>query len=230
MPGQAVCRGVAGGLARVPGLRQAPAMRKRTPLAVAVATVVAGAGCQPMNAYVDGAHLPDADGVIAVEPGPTLVIKPDTDVAALAIPQAGAVRLAIDRAVPWPRVETLIQRVAAAGARPVFLVGVRDKIHAFRLNDTLAPGDRIRLLATSDGKACVGKTGVDEMRCFQGSDRRYVHRAFVRENVREAVKEYELHDVEVRADPSVEWANVVRAIDGARTCCGKTEVRAALMP
>ena len=67
------------------------------------------------------------------------------------------------------------------------------------------------------------------MRCFQGGDRRHVHRAFGREHIREAVKAYERHEVRVRVDPAIEWADAIRAVDGARTCCGDTRVAAALV-
>ena len=46
--------------------------------------------------------------------------------------------------------------------------------------------------------------------------------------MRETVKKWERTDVAVTIDPATEWADALRAIDGARTCCGTTEVRVAL--
>ena len=42
----------------------------------------------------------------------------------------------------------------------------------------------------------------------------------MREIVRHAVDGYKLPVVHVKPDESQSWADAVRAIDGARTCCG----------
>jgi hypothetical protein len=197
---------------------------------LALAAALALGGCENnLLAYVDGALLPDADQSIDAPAGPTLVVKPETDVAAVAIPSGPVVRLAVDRAVPWIRVEELTKRVEATGARPALLVGQRTHVRAFVLRDPLPPGDQVQVRVDDDGQHCVSKTGVLEMRCTKGAGR-HVHRTFVREDVREAVKEYGLLGVEVRVAPTVEWADVVRAIDGARTCCFETKVASALAP
>ena len=48
------------------------------------------------------------------------------------------------------------------------------------------------------------------------------------EEIRAAHDEWGLSDVDVLVPDDVEWADVVRTIDGARTCCGKVEIRVAL--
>jgi hypothetical protein len=111
----------------------------------------------------------------------------------------------------------------------VLLVGQRTHVHAFQLRDTLSGKEAIQVRVDDDGQHCVSKTGVLEMRCTKGAGR-HIHRTFVREDVREAVKEYDLSEVEVRVNPSAEWADVVRAVDGARTCCFEKKVLAAVAP
>jgi hypothetical protein len=204
-------------------------MRALLAIAVGVSLSWLASCSNNMLAYVDGALLPDADGVIPAEEGPTLVVKPDTAEAQLEIPRGKVVRLAIDRAVTWARVEPLIERVKASGAKPVLLVGQRTRIHAFQLRDALSGKDAIQVRVDDDGQHCVSKTGVLEMRCTKGAGR-HIHRTFVREDVREAVKEYQLSEVEVRVNPSAEWADVVRAVDGARTCCYEKKVLSAIAP
>jgi hypothetical protein len=69
-------------------------------------------------------------------------------------------------------------------------------------------------------KACVSPPGAEERVCSARPDGKHVDRAFVREIIRQAVKQYGLTAVHVRPQAELEWADVVRAVDGARTCCG----------
>ena len=62
----------------------------------------------------------------------------------------------------------------------------------------------------------------------QGLDEKHIHRAFVRGNVDEAARAYQLREVQVRVEPDVEWADVVRTVDGARTCCGSKRLAVAI--
>ena len=64
---------------------------------------------------------------------------------------------------------------------------------------------------------------------MQGADKKHVQRAFVRETIRDAVKAYGITDVDVMVTPDLQWADVVKTIDGARTCCGDTDVRVKLL-
>jgi hypothetical protein len=190
-------------------------------------------GCdgRRMEARIDGALLPETDGT-GVDPapaGPTLVVRLETDEATLAVPAGPNVRLAIDRAVPWRRVEALIARVERAGAKPVLLVGDRHRVRAIALRDPLSGEAAIQMLATTTGKACVGPPDSSEMRCVQGLDEKHIHRAFVRGNVEDAIKAYKIREVVVAVQPEVEWADVVRALDGARTCCGRKRTPVALV-
>ena len=177
------------------------------------------------HAKVDGILLPQARGVVDAPDGPTLKI-PGDDLTTL--PEGPIVRLAIARDVPWKTVDALLVRIEAAGKRPVLLVGKRLKVREFVINEELENSESIALTATADGKSCVSPPGVPEAKCVQPLDKDRIDRAHTRKLVREAVKGYKLTDVNVEVPLNLGWADVVRTIDSARTCCKGTEVRVQL--
>ncbi len=198
-------------------------------VAIAAAALLGGCGARsnPYEATIEGVLLADADQVI---PAPAAASAPLVKVTVAApdpTPAAGPVRLAIERKVPWGRVHALLGRYAAAGGEPALLVGKRDVVHAWVLSDEIT-GPAIQVTSTPDGKFCVGPPTVELAKCVQSSDKLHINRAFVREILRDAVKEYELTEVEVHAVSGLEWADVVRTVDGVRTCCGKTVIKARL--
>ncbi|MCA9680338.1 MAG: hypothetical protein H6708_12450 [Kofleriaceae bacterium] len=209
-----------------PLIRSSPVRSSALALAALALAAGATAGCgpNPYEARIEGVLLADADNVAAPGTGPLVKLT-----ATGAEPEllAGAVRLAVERTVPWSRVAAALQRAAAAGATPTILVGNRDQVHGFVLSDDVT-GPAIQVTSTPDGKFCVGPPTSELAKCVQSSDKRHVNRAFVREIIRDAVKAYDLTDVEVHVTPDLEWADVVRTIDGARTCCGKTVPRVKL--
>jgi hypothetical protein len=143
------------------------------------------------------------------------------------LPDATEIRLAIHRDVSIGEVEELIERLEAAGKKPILLAANRRKLGAYKLRDELQ-GEAIRIFTNMEGKACVSPPGVAEAKCVQRSDRKHISRAFVRELTREATRAYGLADVTVESPPKLGWADVVRAIDGARTCCKETKPRVTL--
>jgi len=170
--------------------------------------------------------VPQATGVIDAEEGPTLHV-PGDDTSVL--PDGPVVRLAISHDVKWTEANALIKRVEAAGKRPVLLVGKRHKLRAFQLSDGEIDMDKaIALTATADGKSCVAPPGSDEAKCVQPLDRVRIDRAYTRKLVREASDAYGLTDVDLQVARSLPWADVVRAIDGARTCCKDRTIRVKL--
>ncbi|MCE9572639.1 MAG: hypothetical protein K8W52_05740 [Deltaproteobacteria bacterium] len=178
---------------------------------------------------IDGAWIPACDQTIVPEDGPTVVILPATHEEDVALPHAPAVRIAADGQVSWRRVKAVRDRLIAAGARPVLLVGGHGDIHALALEDKLHDGKHLHLAATNDGKFCLGHPDSDQLYCVKGSDEHNISAAFIREAMRKAIGEYKLYDVEVTVDPAMGWTNVVRALDGVRTCCYETAVRASLV-
>jgi hypothetical protein len=191
-----------------------------------IAAVASGAGACEGNrqARVGEALLAQADSFVAAEAGATLAVT-ERDVTAL--PSAPVVRLAIDVGVPWGRVVELLERIEAEGKRAVLLVGNRRGVAGFRLYDALE-GEPIELLTYPDGKACVKPRESIEAACVQSAAAKHIDRAYVREFVREARKAYDLRDVEVEIPPELTWGDVVRAIDGARTCCKDGSMRVAI--
>jgi hypothetical protein len=170
-------------------------------------------------AYVGKAMLPECDGVIAAPSGEDVILLPsDTQTI---IPTAPVIRIAADRFVAWNKVRDVARQVEAQGSQPVFLVGVNNKIRAFELSEELSGELAIRVTATADGKACVQRPGSELASCVQSVSGQHIERASVREFVEEAMKETGLTEVEVAAEATLGWADVVRTIDGARTCCGK---------
>ncbi len=205
-------------------------MRPLHLLLVVVAGLAVFPGCGKPKGYdakVDGIVLAQADGVIDAEPGPTLRL-PGDDQAKL--PDGPVVRLAIARKVPWGEVHQMLERIEAAGKKPVLLVGKRFHVKAFVLSQKLKGKESIALTATPDFKACVSPPGVDEAKCVQAVDKSYIDIAHTRTLVREAVKGYHLTDVNVEIAPNLPWADVVRTIDGARTAVRGTEIRVELRP
>lgn len=204
-------------------------MSRRAALALAVALAAAvGCGSGGTGLYevrVGGALLADADGVapLAAPEAPLLELVaggPDP-----AVPAGGAARLAIGRTVRWRRIEPVLRALADAGVRPELLVGFRDAVRAFALSDGPLDGPAIAVTATADGKFCVGPPSTNLAKCVQTSDRTNINRGFVREIVRDAVRAYQLQDVDVLLAPDLRWADVIHTVDGARTCCGKTAIR-----
>lgn len=187
-------------------------------LAVAILALIA---CDNRHeARVGPALLPQANATVAAPAGTTtVVIMPG---ATPTVP-AGPVALAIDVNVPWTQVEALVR----ATPTPTLLVGYYNRTRAFPFEDALAAGPSLRLTATAGGKFCVRAPGVELAYCLESADRRHISAAFVREVMRKAVAEYGLTQARLDIDPTILWADLVRTLDGTRTCC-KVPVQVAL--
>jgi hypothetical protein len=169
-----------------------------------------------LDAKVGGALLPQALDVGPAGEGPTVVVLPGKPAPELA---AGPVRLAIDHAVPWSELAPLLDAADKAGAKPTFLVGQRNRIHGFRLSDELKDEYTLRFRPTSVGKFCLSPPGTHEAYCVETGTRRHISAVYVREAVQKAVAEYGITQAWVVPDPDSRWGDIVRTIDGARTCC-----------
>ena len=192
-------------------------------LAVAAAPACGSGGSGSYFVKVGKVTLAEADGVEAPEPGPVVELGPGDDAPLPAIP-AGAkvVQIAADRDQPYARVRDLVLAVQKAGARPVLLVAEKGKAMALP-HTGAATAQSILVVTEMEGesaKACISPPDAVERQCTMRDGSKHVDRAFVREIVRHAVTGYNLQVVHVKPDPSQSWADAVRAIDGARTCCG----------
>jgi hypothetical protein len=199
---------------------------------LAAALLLGAAACgDNSDATVGGVLLAQADGVTEPPDGVNLAVDLDTIDKAVVPAGAKVVRLAIGRKVHWNQVQALAARVQAAGARPIYLVGNWNKTRAFAIEDTWPGGNHaITITDYIDGKACIQPPGSIEAKCVQSATKNYIEEAYVRELVREQVKMFDLPLVEVDLPASLTWADVVRTIDGARTCCEGTTVRVRLKP
>jgi hypothetical protein len=190
--------------------------RPVSPARVAVLLFVCSSlGCSPGEPKVGRSWLAEADGTVPAPEGATI------EVGVTPIPSrlAGPVRVAIDRDVPYPQAIEALRAIERAGGQPMPLVAVRTHIEAVPPPRPRA-GDAIKLSARTEGKACVSPPDNDEATCVSRTDHLHIDRAFVRQLLAQAVKEYGLRRVNVIIDPALTWADALRAIDGARTCCG----------
>lgn len=208
-------------------MRQLTAMQAgRWFRALALVPPLACAGaCQPVDVTVGRARLAQADGVAPAPPGPTIEVGPDGPAPAAPV-GGGPVRIAADRDAIWAEIVRAAQAVTAAGGEPVLLVATRARKIAAMPAAAPAPETTegvILLEVRADGTACVRPPGSIESWCIKRrlQDGR-VERALVREHVRAAVKNGGGTHVHVRAVLSLRWGDVVRAVDGARTCCPGT--------
>jgi hypothetical protein len=190
----------------------------RSLLAVVVAVLVVGAlasACQQSEPVVGKAYLIEALGTRPAPEGPTIEVGHDTIPAAL----HGPVRVAIDRDVPYTYAVAMLQRIKVAGGDPVPLVAVREHVEGLVAPDAKT-GEAINLWADRDGQTCIAPHDSPTATCIVPQALKHIDRAFVRDVMAKAVREYELTRVHVMVDPSLSWGDAVRAIDGARTCCG----------
>lgn len=191
--------------------------------AITLSTDACSTACDtPKQANIDGAELAQAKGVFKAEPGDATIVLTAKSLEP-EIPEGKTIRLAVERTVQWKHVNPVLDRLDAAHKKIIYLVGKRRHVRAFHLREKLKVDSKhaFRLIASHKGRSCVAPAGSAEMSCVQRIDKKHIDRAFTRDIVRTAHKNYGLSDVIVEVDAELEWADVVRAVDAARTCCDK---------
>ena len=130
----------------------------------------------------------------------------------------------------WRRVKAVADRLQAQGSRAVYLcgMGVTDKVAAFVPTEQLQPGEHLVFDAGHEGDFFIAR-GNDKGTEVKAFDHEHIAKSFIRETMGPLVAESHIHDVEVRADPHMDWADLVRAVDGSRTCCDGVSMRASLI-
>jgi len=137
-------------------------------------------------------------------------------------PSAAEIRLVAGQRQQWREVRKAVAALEGAGKTVRLLSAQRRRIGEFVLYDEL--GDRpIEVVTRTNGQACVRLPGVKEAKCVQRADAKHIDRAHLRQLVREAIKVSKLREVAVYVPGDMEWADVVRAVDAARTCCKETQ-------
>jgi hypothetical protein len=205
-------------------------MTSRVLGSIALVLLAAATACKGKGvAAVEGVVLAQADlATEAPSDGALLVIDKDPP-GPVTVPTDKRVRVAFHWGVSWKAASEVIRQLESAGREVVLLVGQRSHVMAFALSQPLEAPRPITVYATyTTGKACVQAPGAREAKCVQSADKKTLDRAGLRSTVREAVRKLGIYDVEVEVDPELPWGDVVRALDGARTCCFDEPVRARL--
>lgn len=193
----------------------------------ALVALAGAAGCSNrFEAKVEGVLVAECDSgeklTDEMKKAPRLLVRADPQVPdeQLPLPASGAVQLVIERDVPWARVETLLAIVESKKLEAIIVAGQTHELRRFRLNDTLTGAPKFTITGDAKGKFCVQTAQLPQAYCVAGAGK-HIHRAFVRETVRDVVKKWEMTEATAYVDPAADWADVVRIVDGARTCCGK---------
>ncbi len=200
------------------------------PLALVTALLVFCSCKSRSQAEVAGVWVAQAEGIESLPQGKAVALERGrlpADASDKVLGEGPDVLLAIGRDVRWAKIRDLRKGLIESGRTPYLVVANGRKKGAFKLHDELQ-GEAIKVFVSVGGKLCVAPPNSPEAKCVQRGDRSHVDRAFTRELVREAVKGYGLHDVTVDVPADLEWADVVRAVDGARTCCFEDKVRVHL--
>jgi hypothetical protein len=199
--------------------------------------LVSAVACAPDKVKVGKVNLAEADGVEPAPEGPMIEVPGGEIPSKL----SGPVRVAIDSGATYATALHALTAVKRAGGTPVILVIRRNDVVAFPLFGGSRGPKAILVKARTDGtgckpgspvcvQACISPPDNDEAQCVHRPDGMHIDRAFVRQLVYKAFKQWQLSEIHVTVDQRLAWADAVRAIDGARTCCGDGAVTVTVEP
>lgn len=176
------------------------------------------------QAKINDVWIPQADSIQPLPQGENWII--DADGKAGKVPKSANVFMIAPREIPWHKIQSLRENIQSLGKTPFLVVGKRKKTGVFLPSDEIAKENGVATQAisayvTPKGKFCVGPPKAIEYKCTQRSDKLHADRAGIRQLVREARKGYRLDSLNLNVDPMIGYADYIRAVDGARTCCSK---------
>ena len=196
---------------------------------------IAGFACAACTTHkhmaeIDGVTLPECDETVTAPDGPVFAFWAEAHEEEYRLPTGPVVRIAADRDVSWRRIKVVDDRLKQQGSKAVLLCGVgsTDQIAAFDPFEKLDGGPHFKVRAFKKGEMFIDEPYGTYTTHVQSFDNQHIAKSFIREAMTPLVAKYNVHDVEVTADPAMHWVDVVRAVDGARTCCTGVEMRASL--
>ena len=196
-----------------------PARNEMATLSRALLGVVVGSivGCETptRDIKIDNAILPKASTVESVPEGTRVVLPGTIGV----VPTGGTLLIAGDRHTPWNQVASLMKRAETAGTTARLLVNHHLKLRVLELGQAPSGDDYFKLEVRANGKVCAHPPYGSFAKCVEGVQVKGVAPSWVRKLIREFIDAYGSHPVLLTAEPDATLQAVVRAADGARTCC-----------
>lgn len=170
------------------------------------------------------ARLPDASRTVPLPEGEVLEVVPGQ---APAVTARGPVRIVADRDATWSEVAAAMDAVHAAGGEPWLAMRYRTHVRALPPFAPRVDDPAIRIIA-EETRACIWLPEADQGHCVSRGDKKHIDRAGLRETLRSIVKATGITRVRVSVWPTTSYADAIRAIDGARTCCFEQQIDVAL--
>lgn len=125
---------------------------------------------------------------------------------------------AVDRRAPWRVVKELYVTEKNRGG-VIFLVNFNGQVRGLSLEEEIVQ-PALWLSAESNGAMCLSPPGTDDKGCLGAMDRR-VSRAGAVDIAKRSVEKYGVTSFEVTVHDGVNFGDVVRLLDSARSCCDK---------
>lgn len=172
------------------------------------------------------ARLPQADRVVELPKGEVLELVPGQPPAPAG---KGPVRIVADGDATWQEVAAAMDAVRAAGGEPWLAMRHRTEVKALPPFLPRVADPALRIIA-EETRACIWIPDAMEGVCVSRGDKKHIDRTGMRQTLRQVIDETGISRVRMVVWPTTSYANAIRAIDGARTCCFETPVEISLEP
>lgn len=189
---------------------------------VIIAIAVALTGCEaPPLAKVGETFLAQAADTRDITNGESAAVLELSAIDPASPPPNPEIHIAAGKRDKWRDIRNMVSELGSSGKKVRLLSAQRRRVGEFVLYEEVA-NRPIEVVARTNGQACIRLPGVKEAKCVQRADAKHIDRAHLRQLVREAIRVSKIRDVLVYVPGDMEWADVVRAVDAARTCCKQT--------